>query len=81
MDVDRLVGAATPPTLSLPDPIDMATEDSAMYLEQDPPQEMLGLDIYDNALDRRNEDRGDDTPSSNAHLVENAGKNYAFKWW
>jgi len=72
----------TPPTLSLPDPVDMATEKSVMYLEQDSPHDMLGLDIYDNTMDRRcSEGLGDDAPSSAAHLVENAGRNYTFKWW
>jgi len=59
----------------------MATEKSAMYLEQDPPHDMLGLDIYDNPMDCRSECLGDDAPGSAAHLVENAGRNYAFKWW
>jgi hypothetical protein len=72
---------ATPPTLSLPDPVGVSTEQSAVYLEPGPPQDALGLDINDNVMDHRNEDLGDDRPSSAALVVENAGNNYAFKWW
>jgi hypothetical protein len=72
---------ATPLTLSLPDPAGVSTEQSTVYLEPGPPQDALGLDTNDNVMDHRNEDLGDDPPSSAALMVENAGKNYTFKWW